>query len=302
MTLKKIQLLVSVFKSSADAVEDWIVPISSGAALYQKEDCTVALRDDTGDNISEKNPQYCELTAQYWAWKNLDCDVCGLMHQRRYFDFSEQSVYTADCRKIPRAYRIVDRPTEETLQAVRCDYETVCRLTDQYKVIAAVRENIYQSVSDYYNANDRQDFDDLGLVRAIIKDQYPEYLASADQYLNGTDAYFCNMFIMQKPQFDRYSAWLFDILTEYEHRKPADLFYPREQGKIAERLFGIYMTYIQHCTNIRWAEIPRIHFANINGATPKNFSFNTKMYALCPPGSMRRGWVRKLTALHHRKK
>ena len=30
--------------------------------------------DNTGDNISRKNRKYCELTVQYWAWKNEQAD------------------------------------------------------------------------------------------------------------------------------------------------------------------------------------------------------------------------------------
>ncbi len=49
--------------------------------------------DNTGENISSKNPNYCEITGLYWAWKNLTTDYIGLCHYRRYFG---KSVYTND--------------------------------------------------------------------------------------------------------------------------------------------------------------------------------------------------------------
>ena len=47
-------------------------------------------KDNEGDNISLKNPRYCELTGIYWAWKNLECDYIGLVHYRRYFGGKEK--------------------------------------------------------------------------------------------------------------------------------------------------------------------------------------------------------------------
>ena len=52
--MKNIKLLVSVFKAECETVGDWIVPVSAGAALYDKDDRTVELRDDSGITISKK--------------------------------------------------------------------------------------------------------------------------------------------------------------------------------------------------------------------------------------------------------
>ena len=293
--LKDIKIFVSVFKDKARGTGGFVIPVSAGSELYSEDDIILGMRDDEGINISLKNPQYCELTVQYYIWKNLEFDVGGLMHQRRYFDLSR--AYPISKSTMPsgqKPYRIYNQPDEKTLYKLGYTYDNIKRLTDDYRIIAPLRENLYQSVRSYYDKNDRRGFDDLGLILDIIKEKYPSYYDPAKKYFAQTLSYFCNMFIMDREMLDGYSRWLYDILDEYDKRKPLELFCPREQGKLAERLFGVYMTYIIENTDIPCAELQRAHFCSINGATSRNMSFSRGMYALCPPGSIRRGILRKI--------
>ena len=293
--MNKIKLFISVFKSDTDIGGDILAPVSAGAALYDNDDPKLELCDDAGDNISGLNPQYCELTVQYWAWKNCSFDFGGIMHQRRYFDFSDASPYAYDNnRRSKKTYRIFDEPDAETLRRLKTDHKTVSSLMKKYRVIAPLSENIYQPVSRYYDKNDRRNYDDLALLCSVTDDLYPEFSESIRQYLSQSYSYFCNMFVMERELFCSYSEWLFNILFEYDKRKPEKFFYPREQGKLAERLFGVYMTYLKSKTEIPWAELPRAHFASVGGVTAKNLSFSKSLYRLCPPGSLRRGVLRRI--------
>ena len=80
-----------------------------------KERIEEYIQDNTGNNISSKNPNFCELTGLYWAWKNLEADYIGLVHYRRYFTIQN---------KIPKTeqekFKIVlnQKETEEKLQNV----------------------------------------------------------------------------------------------------------------------------------------------------------------------------------------
>jgi hypothetical protein len=49
------------------------IPLQVGKAI---SDDYGYIGDDTGDNISELNRNWCELTGYYWLWKNISCDIC----------------------------------------------------------------------------------------------------------------------------------------------------------------------------------------------------------------------------------
>src|SRR5574344_526861 len=83
------RVLVGYFNAVQLDCTSWEIPIQLGAAI--REDIPyIPLKDDSGDNISELNPFFCELTAIYWAWKNYSKlgspKYIGLEHYRRRFD------------------------------------------------------------------------------------------------------------------------------------------------------------------------------------------------------------------------
>ena len=69
----RIKILVACHKADPNIRHDDIyMPIQVGKALHPELDLGFQC-DNTGDNISEKNGSYCELTALYWAWKPQGC-------------------------------------------------------------------------------------------------------------------------------------------------------------------------------------------------------------------------------------
>lgn len=181
--------------------------------------------DDTGDNISIKNPNYCELTGLYWAWKNIDCEYIGLCHYRRYF-----------------AHKSKSNNLEDKRQAIltKVDYE---QLLQQYDVILPKKRNYYIETvrSQYEHAHNKRDLDE---VENIIKEKYPEYIKAFEKVMNSRKLYIYNMFAMKKSLFDEYCAWLFDILFTLENRidiSDYDKYNARVFGFLSERLFNIWL-------------------------------------------------------------
>ncbi|MEG2366206.1 MAG: DUF4422 domain-containing protein [Alistipes sp.] len=226
--MRKTILLVCAHKQDACLNKAPYMPIQVGKAL-SKVDLGFQ-GDNTGENISTRNRNYCELTAHYWAWKNLgDADYVGLNHYRRYFDFGSSSwanvktVGTAAffCKEHPV-------PDMDTLFA-HCDM-----------VMARPKIYPYNLYTDYCRCHIKEDFDQL---RQVVAEKYPSYLKSFDHvfFHNNRLSHF-NMFVLPRAQFNDYSAWLFDILFEVERRIHIsnDPVQARVFGYMSERLLAIY--------------------------------------------------------------
>ena len=78
------KILVCCHTNDIYKSDEQYFPIHVGKEISDK---TIDIQgDNTGDNISDKNKSFCELTGMYWAWKNLkNVDYVGLCHYRRYF-------------------------------------------------------------------------------------------------------------------------------------------------------------------------------------------------------------------------
>lgn len=202
------------------------------------------VRDNTGENISRKNPCYCELTGLYWMWKNSKVDYCGLVHYRRHFAnphpfFSRKNHYE----------KILDRK----------HLEEILRTTD---MILPVRRNYYiESLYSHYAHSHYGEH--LDIAREIIREQCPEYLESYDKIMGQTKAHMFNMMIMKKEKLDEYCSWLFPILEELERRIDSsdyDAFQARYPGRVSELLFNVWLDKKQY----PYAELPVIMLGKVH--------------------------------------
>lgn len=176
--------------------------------------------DDEGDNISSKNPNYCELTGLYWIWKHSTADIVGLCHYRRYFTKSFLSTKSK--------YYLTSRNIENILDK----YDVILPLKRRYV------ETTLEAVRHAPNAKDMQE------MKEAISFCCPNYLDDYLKFLDGNSAYLYNMFIMKKEMSNSYCEWLFPILSYIEERhdmSAEDEYRSRLFGFLSERLIYVWV-------------------------------------------------------------
>lgn len=229
-----IRILVACHKPSPVPESNIYLPVHVGKALSSYE--LGFQGDDEGENISAKNPNYCELTALYWAWKNLKgADIVGLCHYRRFFDFHHQCI-----RFLP--------DTSFPLSAFGdLDYSM-----DSKSIDDLLRGKVIVPRTLAWNSTLRQHYcgghvsDDFRTLERIVRATQP------GRYHDAFDRQLCegyrfrpyNMMIMCRQDFDAYCAWLFEVLFRVEEVVDVSHYSQYQRrifGFMAERLLSVWL-------------------------------------------------------------
>lgn len=267
--MDKIEILISCHKPS-EAVRSEIMKIIRVGAQRNNTVFESDYSDDTGENISEKNPEYCELTAQYWAWKNLDLDYYGFFHYRRYFAFMHAEKKPDSWGNITEDYL-----TSNTLDFYGINDQIIRQTVMSYDIILPEKKDITKmphmgkNMTGQYLGSGYLHQCDWDIMMDVLAENYPDFVPYAEQYAKGHTTYLNNMFIMRKEIFQAYSAWLFDVLEKCCERMDMSDYSVealRTPGHLGERLLNIYCAYLKATTRYRFFELPTVVFLNTDPA------------------------------------
>lgn len=188
------------------------------------------LRDDTGDHISSKNPNYCELTGLYWIWKNSNerpDDVVGLVHYRRFFTGRLGNHIYAALGRMPRVSKFSD------LKAM-CTGDSV---------IVPQRQKGLYTLEVAYALN--HNINDLKITKEAILKHSPEYYDDFMAVLRGNAFFGYNMIVCKKKVLDQYCEWVFPILMSVEQsiskEGSRNTYQDRVYGFLSERLLQVWL-------------------------------------------------------------
>lgn len=172
--------------------------------------------DNTGDNISNLNPFFGELTGIYWIWQNdLESDFIGVCHYRRFFLNQHEEILT-----------------EKEFELLLSNYD--CITSDQSSTGA----------TNYECYGKTHPIRDLDIVGESLKKLYPEYSTSYDNYMSDNKSCYSNLAVMPRQMFSDYCSWLFSILFDASEKinvDDYDLYQRRVYGFLSEMLLDVYV-------------------------------------------------------------
>lgn len=216
---RQAEIFVMTHKNFTPPPDAMYVPLHVGrkAALSHSRDekpspLSFCVGDDTGDQISDKNCYYSELTGMYWVWKNVKTPVVGTCHYRRYLLNEHNQLFTES---------------------------EILALLQQYDVITTKELQLNFSYYEGFASHHKISY--LDETSRVIEELYPDYATDFQRLVQQTHTYFGNMLIAKKETYDAYMEWLFSILFEVERRVTVE-----EEDAYHRRIFGFISEFLQY--------------------------------------------------------
>lgn len=249
--MSKVKIIVCCHKNDIMVSSDVFLPLHVGKEVSNL-DLGIAC-DNYGDNISNKNASFCELTGLYWAWKNLqDVDYIGLCHYRRYFDFHYLG---------RKGFPLTTLPSQDFYNTdLTISQEALTWLDDGLVILPAewnLRSSVYLNYCEHHNSSDFRILGDV--IREMSPNHYVEAFFSS--MVNSNRLVPLNMFIMSKEQLNSYCSWLFPILFETEKRIDITNYNAVQKrifGYMGERMLNIFIKAEQ----IKNKQLPILKFSD----------------------------------------
>lgn len=238
---------------------DVFQPIIGGASGGQFKPGFIG--DDTGDNISDLNNIYKELTSNYWIHKNYlpqaREEYVGICDFRRFLDFSDSKHHQDLARSYPFTFInykyfstfLFNQLGEDDIMSAVKDYDVI----GPYQYDLGARNNRVHF--DYhYNAQE------MDRALEVLGRLYPEYTRYADEFFNDTKGYNFQCVVMKRELLQDYFDWSFRILEELsregEWGSQSVIGYYNIPVSIMERFYNIWLRYQMDKNGITVRELP----------------------------------------------
>lgn len=226
---KKIKIFVAHHKPGLIYEDDIFIPIHVWKK-NSKYDLWI-IWDDTWDNISDKNPGFCELTAQYRVWKNYDLsnvDYVWFCHYRRYMNFNYKPQPYSPLNVFKKDVNLYRKLIDLLYYLLWVEYQLPFNKETIKEASTRTKKFILNSDFDIITPKKtlviHRPFYHLGIendkawkiMENILIDKYPWYYKVLDNMKYNLKCSFANMYIMKKDLFLEYANWQFWLLIEFE--------------------------------------------------------------------------------------
>lgn len=248
--------IFSIYHKDAEILKsDVIEPIQTGCNFSDLD--LGILKDNTGENIADKNPYYGEMTAWYWVWKNYlkenpTLEYIGFCHYRRFLDFKKKENYR------PFMNRISAKIFKKKLAKDFSEAEIYKRIKNYDIILPAKVELKKKDGSIYEHFIKNHPEKEIEKFLSVLYENYPEYRQDCENFLHGKEAYFCLNFVMKRELFIEFMEWTFNLLEKMEqisdwsqYKNYLDI---RTPAYLMERFINVWINYKIRVDKIRVLE------------------------------------------------